>query len=622
MKNKKKISKILISIIILTGILLLTNKSQALILETVGVVGLGSVLVYVIQLLMLVIGLVLEGIIAGLTGFADAKGTPVTGIKSIIFNENSLTTAGYFATENFPLGLDKGAIWTGNNIMLNLSQNVAKYYYIVRNLSIAILLFVLLYIAIRMAISTVASEEAKYKKMLTNWVVSLATVFVLQYIMIVTFYCNNVLVTALAPFATFELKDYASIAKQGLVPIAGFGEALTFSILVGMEITYLFMYIKRNITLGFLIVIAPLITVTYSIDKIADGKSQALNTWLKEFIFTVLIQPFHCIIYLVLVQSALSGIEADGLKAGVNGMCIIYIIMLTFMKEAEDLIKKIFNIQSNSMPGAAAMGTMALGVMTAMGGFGKGAGKAAGGSGAGAGTSKIPDMDKQGIKNSTFSGGIGRTADTSKGVDIPKVDTKAEKKGLGKGISEIDKAIDTVETNGAKPARKLAKGFNGAKRFFGGKDGLNGAINASIKAGAAVAAFGVGLGMGDAKAAIGLSAIGYSAANKIDGAIDSFKADNRIERNEEIFTDRTKQYVQDYMNDPAHAGATEEDAYKHLKALHDADSISEVDMKTLPAYESDYYQNVYKNMYKSYKQKNSDNADDDVEALIKKIRGI
>jgi len=53
-------------------------------------------------------------------------------------------------------------------------------------------------------------------------------------------------------------------------------------------------------TIAFLIIIAPLVTVTYSIDKIGDGKSQALNAWLKEFSYTVLIQPFHCITYLAL----------------------------------------------------------------------------------------------------------------------------------------------------------------------------------------------------------------------------------------------------------------------------------------------------------------------------------
>ncbi len=41
-----------------------------------------------------------------------------------------------------------------------------------------------------------------------------------------------------------------------------------------------------------LIIIAPLITITYSMDKMKDGQAQALNTWMREFMFNVLIQPF------------------------------------------------------------------------------------------------------------------------------------------------------------------------------------------------------------------------------------------------------------------------------------------------------------------------------------------
>ena len=45
------------------------------------------------------------------------------------------------------------------------------------------------------------------------------------------------------------------------------------------------------VTIGFLIVIAPLVTITYSIDKISDGKAQGMNTWFREFAYNVLIQP-------------------------------------------------------------------------------------------------------------------------------------------------------------------------------------------------------------------------------------------------------------------------------------------------------------------------------------------
>ena len=41
---------------------------------------------------------------------------------------------------------------------------------------------VLLYVGIRMMLSSIASEKSKYKKMLGDWVISMCLVFVLHYI--------------------------------------------------------------------------------------------------------------------------------------------------------------------------------------------------------------------------------------------------------------------------------------------------------------------------------------------------------------------------------------------------------------------------------------------------------
>ena len=49
------------------------------------------------------------------------------------------------------------------------------------------------------------------------------------------------------------------------------------------------MYIKRMITVAFLILISPIITITYSIDKAGNGKAEAFSTWLREFLHNVLI---------------------------------------------------------------------------------------------------------------------------------------------------------------------------------------------------------------------------------------------------------------------------------------------------------------------------------------------
>ena len=200
----------------------------------------------------------------------SSAGSSATSIESILFNGYKITSIDFFS------GIG------GTSTMGKLKQNVATWYYSMRNIAIVILLGILLYVGIRMAISTVAEEEAKYKKMFKDWVVSLVLLFVLHYIMIFTIEMNDVLVDLIGtsrPGGTALSTAMETIAGKvwDVRFTVGVGALCVYAILVGMTVIYLFMYIKRMLTVGFLIIIAPLITITYSIDKMGDGRSQALN---------------------------------------------------------------------------------------------------------------------------------------------------------------------------------------------------------------------------------------------------------------------------------------------------------------------------------------------------------
>ena len=123
--------------------------------------------------------------------------------------------------------------------------------------------------------------------------------------------------------------------------------ANTFAYMVLCVVTIMFFisYIKRMMTIAFLITIAPLVTVTYSIDKIGDGKSQALNAWLKEFSYTILIQPFHCITYLALGSIGTQLITRNANLADI----FIGIYFLAFILKSEKIIRGIFGIQANNV---------------------------------------------------------------------------------------------------------------------------------------------------------------------------------------------------------------------------------------------------------------------------------
>lgn len=319
-----------------------------------------------------------------------------------------------------------------------INSAIAKWYYILRLISTAILLVILIYVGIRMALSTVADEQAKYKKMLVDWASSVALLFLLHYIIIFVVTINNSLISVLKNLAdeSLDFNAYdASMVTHALLPtLSSVFPCLLYTYLGWMTFSFFLMYVKRKITVGFLIMIAPLITITYSIDKMGDGKAQALNAWLKELVYNILIQPFHCIIYMcfmgavVKLLSPEGGFSVEGAVEWVSLVSmspyILAIVILNFMKKAEEILRKLFHFEAQSMSSMAEAGQS---MMNATGRFGKI------GVAAGAGVMKF--------KN---SGGF--TALKSAKADYKA--TKAAKKQLqkdfkaGQKSGEIDKGMN------------------------------------------------------------------------------------------------------------------------------------------------------------------------------------
>ena len=246
---------------------------------------------------------------------------------------------------------------------------IATWYYVLRVIATAILLVILIYVGIRMAITTIASDKAMHSKMLIDWVTSLALIFLLQYIILFTFYVNDALVDAMRNAGTESVNIDEAIEQLREEATAfgykGIGAAAVYFILVTQTIGLLISYINRMLKVSFLVIIAPLITLTYSIDKMGDGKAQALGTWLKEFVFTVLMQPFHCIIYMIMVSTSLELLTSNlglGGSAERLGYSIFAVICIRFIQEAEKIVRKIFHFEDDNSGTSVAAG-MAMSAM-------------------------------------------------------------------------------------------------------------------------------------------------------------------------------------------------------------------------------------------------------------------
>lgn len=300
-----------------------------------------------------------------------------------------------------------------------LQSTISQWYYAIRNLALVALLVILVYVGIRIIISSSVEEKAKYKQRLIDWLVAMCLLFFMHYIMAfavtlteeVTNAVNSIngdygiIIGASNPIAeegegdSRDLKDFQyedgsdifgtgevaeSLRKQGIIVpnsdggelmvwpsnmmgkarielqlepsnmtddevlMKQFGYTVIYLALVVYTVLFLFRYLKRLLMLAFLTIMAPLMAMTYPLDKMKDGSAQGFNSWFKEYMFNLLIQPVHLILYTVLIGSALDLVMNN----------LIYgLVALGFMLQAEKILRKFFGFdKASTVAGSSALG--------------------------------------------------------------------------------------------------------------------------------------------------------------------------------------------------------------------------------------------------------------------------
>lgn len=334
--------------------------------------------------------------------------------QEIFSNKIPLLDADFFNPTD-SIELDDGT--TMESTAYQLKDTVANWYLILRDIALVALLSILVYVGIRIIISTTSSDKAKYKQMLIDWLVAVCLLFMMHYIMAF----SNILVEKIidivdstninvqekdtdveepemfeitdakmvekayetlvekpaengdvaseedSPYYAYFLDDSGNTAGADstrlLWPAENFvqqariklqlleddsptfvsiGWVLIYVFLVVETLIFVYTYLKRLVYMTFLTIIAPLVAMTYPLDKMNDGKAQAFNMWFKEYIFNLLIQPMHLILYSILITSAMDFASQN----------LLYVIVsLLFMVPAEKLIRKFFGFEKAQTPG-------------------------------------------------------------------------------------------------------------------------------------------------------------------------------------------------------------------------------------------------------------------------------
>ncbi len=350
-----------------------------------------------------------------------------------------------------------------------LQSSIVTWYKVLRRIALVGLLSILVYVGIRIILTSISADKAKYKKMFIDWLVAICILFVLHYLIVLILTLSTKLSEIFEKAGAYQMtyvlpadtkiegtkitdmdienmqmlanSEYSKInvviGEDGNAKPVWSGEfmgyirlkagssvtryqmayGLMYLVLVIYICMFTFMYLRRALYMAFLTMISPLIALTYPLDKIKDGQAQAFGMWIREFIFNALIQPVHLIIYTMTISTAISLAEQHPVYA---------LVALGFMLPAEKFIRNMFGFQKAETvsPLGGAVGGAAL--MTAVGKLSK------------LGRKKKDNKDEN--KNGKI-----RTADKDRPTfDLPEVNTDgATSNAAGAGAALQNSTIRT-----------------------------------------------------------------------------------------------------------------------------------------------------------------------------------
>lgn len=304
-----------------------------------------------------------------------------------------------------------GRMLGNTNIASDLKATISKWYVTLRNIAIILMLSILLYIGIRILMSSTADNKAKYKQLILDWIIGMCMIFVMHYGMAAANIVVDKMVAGLgdsikiswnaeleydkdnledrlkkavqdanddkgldlviydttekgkAPgendrydFLIVKDKDgkkylhvptdlmgearlQAQYYRNGSVKYLGYG--LLFLIMVFYTVFFTITYLKRVLYMAFLTLIAPFVALMYPLDKVKDGQAQTFNFWCREYLYNLLLQPLHLILYYVLVGSAAQLATSNLLYS---------VVAMGFLIPSEKLIRQMFGFKG-STPG-------------------------------------------------------------------------------------------------------------------------------------------------------------------------------------------------------------------------------------------------------------------------------
>lgn len=345
----------------------------------------------------------------------SSVGEPVS-IDTVVYNRINKVSIDFFED------VSGESVNTLNSPLKNILHDIVnKFYSVFRNIAILVYMVMLVYIGIKILITSTAQKKSTYKNLFMAWVMGVAMLMLFPYVMKYAIMLNNGLCEWIAeeqeknssqdlpgkvsPNAvpgsfmdsakTFGKDEFVMMMlgrdiktmtddeveafKETAISSNAFGSnvmmqvrfiaahkldfplAIVYFILIGELLAVLIMYYKRVFMIAFLISIFPLVIIFYPLNKIGEIKLNCFGVWFKEFLINVFVQSFHAVTYAVVVT-----IGVNSYLRSSNWLFMILCVLFLF--DGEKIIRGIFNAKSsmNSIGDMAAAGVIAMNITKSM----------------------------------------------------------------------------------------------------------------------------------------------------------------------------------------------------------------------------------------------------------------
>ena len=268
----------------------------------------------------------------GSGGVSDIQDGEYT-IEDIIYNNIPLLDVNIFTST------PGGQQIPDDSIVAIIRGIISGWYVSFRNLALIALVIMVMYLGIRIALSTIPEKSGQYKTALWSWVVSIILVFIIHYFMVVVFNINERILSLFETANSSEISIYDTIRTRALDTrlYIGIPATIMYLVLIIYFYKFLWVYMKRYFTIMILIIIAPFICAKYAFDGAKGKRGTSISSWMYDFGMNVIIQSVHALLY-----TTLMGVAINMAVSSVWGF-ILALVFINFILKADKIFFDIFN---------------------------------------------------------------------------------------------------------------------------------------------------------------------------------------------------------------------------------------------------------------------------------------